>query len=92
MLTECFWGLGRRQLIKKSFFILTPDNSIRFEAALVRHNSIFCQIKKKEKNEFKVLSFVLSRQIINIYNDIARKYGNVTVKNFHIIWMSEIHC
>ena len=29
-----------------------------------------------------VLSFVLSRKIKNIYNDIARKYGNVTVKDF----------
>ena len=29
-----------------------------------------------------VLSFVLSRKIIKIYNDIARKYGNVTVKDF----------
>ena len=29
-----------------------------------------------------VLSFVLSRRIINIYNDIARKYGNITVKDF----------
>ena len=29
-----------------------------------------------------VLSFVLSRKIINIYNDIAWKYGNVTVKDF----------
>ena len=29
-----------------------------------------------------VLSFVLSRKIINIYNDIAQKYGNVTVKDF----------
>ena len=28
-----------------------------------------------------VLSFVLSRNI-NIYNDIARKYGNVTAKDF----------
>ena len=25
---------------------------------------------------------MLSRKIINIYNDIARKYGNVTVKDF----------
>ena len=25
-----------------------------------------------------ILSFVLSRKIINNYNDIARKYGNVT--------------
>ena len=29
-----------------------------------------------------ILSFVLSRKIINIYNDIARKYGNVAVKGF----------
>ena len=29
-----------------------------------------------------ILSFVLSRKIINIYNDIARKYGYVTVKDF----------
>ena len=28
-----------------------------------------------------ILSFVLSRIIINIYNDIARKYRNVTVKD-----------
>ena len=27
-------------------------------------------------------SFVLPRKIINIYNDITRKYGNVTVKDF----------
>ena len=29
-----------------------------------------------------ILSFVMSRKIINIYNDIARKYGNTTVKDF----------
>ena len=29
-----------------------------------------------------ILSFVLSRKIINIYSDIARKYGYVTVKEF----------
>ena len=28
-----------------------------------------------------ILSFVLSRKIINICNDIARKYENVTVKD-----------
>ena len=27
-----------------------------------------------------ILNFVLSRKVINIYNDIARKYANVTVK------------
>ena len=30
----------------------------------------------------RILSFVLSRKIININNDIARKYGNGTVKDF----------
>ena len=29
-----------------------------------------------------ILSFVRSRKIINIYNDISRKYGNVTVKDY----------
>ena len=29
-----------------------------------------------------ILSFVMSRKIINIYNDIARKYGNAAVKDF----------
>ena len=29
-----------------------------------------------------VLCFVLSRTIVNIYNNISRKYGNVTVKDF----------
>ena len=28
------------------------------------------------------LSFVVSRKIINIYNDVARKHGNVAVKDF----------
>ena len=30
----------------------------------------------------RVLGFVLSRKNLNIYNNIARKYGNVTVKDF----------
>ena len=29
-----------------------------------------------------ILTFVLSKKIINICNDISRKYGNVTVKDF----------
>ena len=29
-----------------------------------------------------ILSCALSRKIINNYNDIARKYGNVTIKDF----------
>ena len=29
-----------------------------------------------------ILSFVLSRKIINIYNDLARKHGKITVKDF----------
>ena len=28
-----------------------------------------------------ILSFMLSRKIINVYYDIARKHGNVTVKD-----------
>ena len=28
-----------------------------------------------------ILSFVLSRKIINIYTNIAQKYGNVSVKH-----------
>ena len=30
-----------------------------------------------------ILSFVLSRKIINIYNDLAWKHENVTVKDFY---------
>ena len=29
-----------------------------------------------------ILSLALSRSILNNYNDIAQKYGNVTVKDF----------
>ena len=29
-----------------------------------------------------ILSFVLSRKIINVYNNIAQRYRNVTVKDF----------
>ena len=29
-----------------------------------------------------ILHFILSRKIIKIYNDIARKHGNVTVQDF----------
>ena len=29
-----------------------------------------------------ILSFLLSRKIINIYDDVAQKYGNATVKYF----------
>ena len=29
-----------------------------------------------------ILRFVLSRKIINVYNDLVRKYGNVMVKDF----------
>ena len=30
-----------------------------------------------------IISFVLSRKIINIYKDLVRKHGSVTVKDFH---------
>ena len=29
-----------------------------------------------------IISFVLSRNVINIYNDLAWKHGNVTGKDF----------
>ena len=29
-----------------------------------------------------ILSFVLPRKIINVYNNLAQKYGNITVKGF----------
>ena len=29
-----------------------------------------------------ILGFALSGKIVNIYDDIARKYGNATVKDF----------
>ena len=29
-----------------------------------------------------ILSFMMSKKIINVYNDIARQYRNVTVKDF----------
>ena len=29
-----------------------------------------------------ILSFVLSKKMINVYNHIVRRYGNVTVKDF----------
>ena len=30
-----------------------------------------------------VISFALSKKIINIYNDLAQKHGNVTLTDFH---------
>ena len=50
--------------------LLEKDHSIKAHRLT---NVIFIQA---------ILSFVLSRKIINIYNNIARKYGNVTVKDF----------
>ena len=43
------------------------------EARLLKKVVIFLQT---------VLSFVLSRKIIKVYNNLARKYGNVMVKDF----------
>ena len=51
---------------------LVEKNHSMIETHLLK-NVIFIQA---------ILSFVLSRKIINIYNNIARKYGNVTVKDF----------
>ena len=38
-----------------------------------------------------ILSFVLSRRIVKIYNDIAPKHGNVTVKNLEYLIKNMIH-
>ena len=40
-----------------------------------------CRLKNVAVFIQTVPSFVLSRKIINIYNNIVRKYGNVTVKD-----------
>ena len=45
-----------------------------------------CRLKNVTIFFQTILSFVLSRKIINIYNEIAQKYGNVTVKDF---WKDE---
>ena len=41
-----------------------------------------CRLKNVAHFIQTILSFVLSRKIINIYNNLAGKHGNVTVKNF----------
>ena len=41
-----------------------------------------CRLKNVAIFLQTILSFVLSRKIRNVYNDLARKYGNVTVKDF----------
>ena len=52
------------------------------------HKNLLCNLKKiivwlkrVVWGILRIWSFVLSRKIINIYDDIARKYGNVTVKD-----------
>ena len=47
--------------------------STMIETSRLRNVVIFIQT---------ILRFVVSQKIINFYNDIARKYGNVTVKDF----------
>ena len=41
-----------------------------------------CRLKNVAIFIQTILNFVLSRKVINIYNNIARKHGNVTVKDF----------
>ena len=55
-----------------NFYQLEKDHSM-IETPCLKNVVIFIQT---------ILSFVLSRKIINIYNDIARKYRNVRVKDF----------
>ena len=49
--------------------LLEKDHSM-IETCCLKNVVIFTQT---------ILSFVLSRKIINIYNNIAWKYGNVTI-------------
>ena len=46
------------------------------------YNIVWIKIKNAAIFIQTILSFVLSRKIIKIYNDIAQKYANVTVKDF----------
>ena len=45
-----------------------------------------CRLKNVVHFIQTILSFVLSRKITNIYNNIAQKHGNVTVKDFQKYW------
>ena len=38
-----------------------------------------CRLKNVVIFIQKILIFVLSRKIINIYNDVARQYGNINI-------------
>ena len=50
------------------------------------YNIVWIKIKNAAIFIQTISSFVLSRKIIKIYNDIAQKYANVTVKDF---WKNE---
>ena len=41
-LTDYFWVLRRRKLIKRNFSF-TPENCVRCEAIFIRPNTIFCK-------------------------------------------------
>ena len=50
---------------------------------VIAATKIYWKHREKRKTYTEaILSFVLWRKIINVYNDIAHKYGNVTVKDF----------
>ena len=75
----CFYlifGFFRFKVVDKrtlNLFEGSEDSGFSNFIWLDRKNVIFFQT---------ILSFVLSRKIIKIYSDIARKHGNVTVKDF----------
>ena len=63
---------------RKSSIVIFP-----YFRAISDHSMIeMCRLKNVVIFFRTILSFVLSRKIINIYNDIAWKYGNITVKDF----------
>ena len=50
---------------------------------VIAATKIYWKPREKRKTYTEaILSFVLWRKIINVYNDIAHKYGNVTVRDF----------
>ena len=65
-------------------FYNTSTTGFVLISQLEKDHSMICTRRLKNVVIFfqTILSFVLSRKIIYIYNDIAQKHGNVTVKDF----------
>ena len=63
-------------LLNLSFKMTTILTNIARTTASTSKFIVFCC------QETFIYLFVLSRKVFNISNDIARKYGNVTIKDF----------